>query len=322
VAEETSYVIVAIPSKDDYVWKISSEKIPHLTLLYLDANINDIGRVEGYIQHVIDTTLTKFMLEVEDRGVLGAQSADVVFFDKNYCVKKLSEFRRHLLTNNELFKAYESVEQYPEWVPHLTLGYPETPAKPDTRDYPGVQWVNFDRIALWTGDYEGVEFPLKRRDDLESNMYMTALGEKFFQHYGVKGMKWGVLRDKIQGNAAVKLASSSDDHKQASAVKTKAKLVGVNTLSNKELETLIRRMDLEVKFKDLKTIEHNQSLLGKGKKWAGKVVTDVLVGAAISWLRRPGGFGGKRAPTKADAWVRRQPGGIVEGTATQRSIGK
>lgn len=282
---EKSVVLVAIPAKDDYVWKLSSEKVPHLTLLYLDSHIDNIAHAEEYIQHVVNTTLCKFYLGVKQRGVLGDKSADVLFFD-NYYRKMLTELRTYLLDNNDIRTAYDSVEQYESWTPHLTLGYPETPAKPDTREYPGISSVCFDRLALWTSDYEGTEFPLKT-DEYEEFARMSDIGGAFLEHFGVKGMKWGVIHDKIRGNAAVKYASSSDDHKRAQSVRVKSKLTGVNTLSNKELRDVIHRMDLEVKFKDLKTVQHNQSLLGKGKQWVGRVVTDILVGTAVSWLRRP-----------------------------------
>lgn len=100
------------------------------------------------------------------------------------------------------------------------------------------------------------------------------------EHFGVKGMKWGVKR-------AVKAVAPSDDHVKAAVVRGKAKLVGVHTLTNKDLRTLIQRMDLEVKFKDLKTVQHEQSLLGKGAKWVGRVATDILVNSVSSWFRAP-----------------------------------
>lgn len=285
-----TFVIVAIPAQDDYVWQLSSEKIPHLTLLSMDSNLGDIEHVKEYIQHVADTTLDKFYLSVNRRGVLGADSADVLFFDNgNYTLEMLKELRTYLLDDPNIREAYDSVEQFPSWTPHLTLGYPETPAKPDKRDYP-IGSVCFDRIALWTEDYAGTEFPLETADDAGEAVRMSDAGEAFLEHFGIKGMKWGVLRDKIntiRGNPVVKYASSSDDHKKAERVRVKAKVAGVNTLSNKDLRDIINRMDLEVKFKDLKTVKHNQSVVGRGKQWAGRVVTDILVGAAVSWLRRP-----------------------------------
>lgn len=329
----TSYVVVAIPSQDDYIWNISSEKVPHVTLLYLDSHFEDPNRVLEIIQHVVNTSLYKFYLDVNRRGVLGDQSADVLFLD-GYNLKMLEDFRRYLLTDSDILKAYHSVEQYPEWTPHLTLGYPETPAKPDKRDYPGLHSISFDRIALWTGDYEGVEFPLNRqRDAFEMSM---AKGEEFLEHFGVKGMHWGVRKvQSIRNNSLVKAASASEDHNKAEAIRLKSKVVGVRTLSNKDLQHIIKRMDLEVKFKELKTVKHNQSLLGKGASWAGRVTTNILVGTAISWLKRPslvpkinvdvrphpGRAGYSSFLGRTDAISGRGPVKVIEGSVVQKAIG-
>lgn len=73
-------------------------------------------------------------------------------------------------------------------------------------------------------------------------------------HYGVLGMKWGRRKDK--GNSAVGQSSedhSSDDAKAATAAKTKAQTTGLSSLSNKELQTLNERMNLEANYKRLTT---------------------------------------------------------------------
>lgn len=193
-------VVVALPSKDDYIWKISSEKVPHLTLLFLGENKlgDQTSHVVDYIQHAVSTSLDRFGLSVDHRGELGEDKADVLFFEKAYA-KNLELFRSHLLANRSIAEAYHSTEQFPTWTPHLTLGYPASPAKPDTRDYPGISWVNFDRIALWTSDSDGPTFELTSNDRLEevsmSQVQPNAV-EEFFEHQGVKGMKWGVRKDR------------------------------------------------------------------------------------------------------------------------------
>ncbi len=309
--------IVAIPSPDSYVWNISSEKIPHLTLMFLGDKLENLSRTEEFIAHAVDTSLKKFYLDVDRREILGDKSADVLLFGR-YGIKCLENFRSYLLGDPNIAKAYSSTEQYDSWTPHLTLGYPDSPAKRDSREYPSVNTIMFDRIALWTGDYEGVEFPLKSVDNVLS-MTAEAAGEAFIKHFGVKGMRWGVVRDKIRGNPAVKLASASEDHKKAQAVKTKAKLVGVQTLSNRDLQVVINRMNLEVNYKNLKAVEHDQSLLGKGKRWVADFVTDVAKDAAASWLKRPGSNFSGRTTARGRAWVGRQP--VINGTVVPAAIG-
>jgi 2'-5' RNA ligase len=296
-----SIVVVAIPSRDEQVWRISSEKTPHLTLLYLDDQINVRDRVLEFTEHVVNTTLPKFGMDVDRRGVLGPKEADVLFFGE-YGRQRLLEFRAYLLTNPEICKAYDAAEQFPEWTPHLTLGYPDNPAKEEDQSYPtGMNWVNFDKVAIWTDDSEGVEFPLRN----DNSLTMSEKGPVFLSHYGVKGMRWGVIRDRIQtakNSKAAKYASASADHKRAAKVRTKAKVIGVQSLTNDDLQKVISRMNLELQYKNLKRVEHEQSLLGKGKRWAGKIF-----GAAIRDLLFSSVRPADSTPSRGKAWIGEQP---------------
>lgn len=160
-------VIVAIPKEDDPVWKYSSEKIPHMTLLYLgDDELRDQENTLQYIQHVAKTSLNKFGMSVERRGPLGPNEADVLFFDKGWANNDIVALRSYLLTNESIKIAHDGAEQFEGWVPHLTMGFPETPAKEDDRDYPGFNYIQFDRIAVWFDDYEGPEFLLESNDNM------------------------------------------------------------------------------------------------------------------------------------------------------------
>ncbi len=230
----TSFVVVALPSENDRVTKFSSEKKPHLTLCYLDGGMFDASQLElamGYVQHAA-SELNPFMLHVEERGTLGDKNADVLFFDKNWS-KNIARFRDSLLRNDLMMTAYQSADQFPQWTPHLTMGYPETPAKKMDQEDDGFWYVNFDRIAFWTGDSNGPEFKLKYPDDttelamsqidrgraalgsilshadagfnledvyggfldlLETNL--SDLNDNPVEHSGVKGMKWGIRKDQ------------------------------------------------------------------------------------------------------------------------------
>lgn len=196
-------VVVALPRVDDYVNKISSEPVPHVTLLYLgevDWDDEELRRVSDYIEHAT-SQLFRFGLGVDRRGILGPNKADVLFFDKSWSFKKVERFRNNLLLDRNINDAYMNAPQFPEWTPHLTLGFPETPAKPDERDYP-VGWVEFDRISLWTHDSDGPVYQLKNHDwDGGDVVSMTDIRmgmdfNSFLEHYGVKGMKWGTRKDR------------------------------------------------------------------------------------------------------------------------------
>jgi hypothetical protein len=192
-----SLVIVALPKEDDYVNKISSEKVAHMTLLFLgeDASqVKNLAQIIDFTKHAADTSLTRFSLEVDRREALGPDEADTLIFSKTRWsgFNEINDYRSYLLKDDNIRIAYESATQFPEWVPHITLGYPDTPANPDNRDYPGIRYVEFDKIAVWFADYDGVEFPLKAYDwELDMAMSTSEIVDRVLSHHGVMGMKWG-----------------------------------------------------------------------------------------------------------------------------------
>lgn len=217
-------VIVAIPEEGDAVWKYSSEKVPHLTLLYLgETNPADSLEIAQFTQHVASTMLNRFWLDVDERGVLGDDEADVLFFKDHWDCKEIKRARNALLKNQVINRAYLAAPQFEGWTPHLTMGYPETPAKNDDREHPGFHSVHFDRVAVWLDDSAGPTFKLQDYDyqpvgDLamsgissvedflahvgsakELAHYELCANEScgnHLAHFGVKGMRWGVRKDE------------------------------------------------------------------------------------------------------------------------------
>lgn len=277
----SNLVIVAIPAEDDYVWKISSEKKPHMTLLFLgDIEGKPVLKIQQFLEHAVNILeIGPFWMDVDYRGTLGVDQADVVFFRKDWNYNRIAEFRGQLLKNTAIKTAYDSTEQFPEWSPHLTLGYPKDPAKKDTRDFPGIHSVEFDRIALWYGDFEGPEFRLTHKYNFEEVAMSTQAeaGAAFLAHFGVKGMKWGVRRESTIGTTTqidtgvvrrqTKVTTTGGESQPAhgDAVKAavqqrKFKKSGAAALSNQELRELAQRIQLEEQVKSLTT--------KKGRKFA------------------------------------------------------
>jgi hypothetical protein len=94
-------------------------------------------------------------------------------------------------------------------------------------------------------------------------------------HYGIKGMRWGVRRRHSDSDPGSADAEKAKQH--AATVKTH----GTKALSNKELQELVTRMNLEQQFNTLSTKE-KKATAGKGKEVfkqvfaAGKTVNDVI----------------------------------------------
>ena len=213
----TNLVIVAIPDENDRVWKIASEKVPHLTLLFLgdSEQVSNLDSIMQFVEHAADRSLRRFYLPVDRRGELGADNADVLFFKKGrYDFKAVRDFRSLLLQDSNIKTAYDATSQFetPEnvgapgqaWIPHLTLGYPTSPAKeiPDDQ-LSAIYDVQFNKIAVWAGDYEGPEFLLKDYWDEMDDFPMDApvsVAMSELAHYGKKGMKWGVRNDPKSEN--------------------------------------------------------------------------------------------------------------------------
>lgn len=73
--------------------------------------------------------------------------------------------------------------------------------------------------------------------------------EDFLEHYGVKGMRWGVRRGRNAKEAPSAEAS------RAANIRDRAKRSKPKALSNAELREAIERMNLEQQFKRLSTNE-------------------------------------------------------------------
>ncbi len=124
----------------------------------------------------------------------------------------------------------------------------------------------------------------------------TEVGEEFLEHYGKKGMKWGQRREARKAKAAAATAVKNapkdvtintqlkrnkyktkaeggqkqpvaDDAVKAYTSRQKLKKSGVDSLSNKELQELSTRMNLEVQVNRL-----DKETQSSGKKFVSKLV--------------------------------------------------
>jgi 2'-5' RNA ligase len=163
----TSTVIVALPAADDPISSASSEAAgAHATLLFLGDSANlDEAALNTAVGEFVAKGVTPVTDAVSGSAVLGKDQADVVLLD----AANLKALRDGLLEQDALLQAHASVEQFPTWLPHVTLGYPETPR---LADYAGDA-VTFDRLAVWHGQSR-TEFLLGEPPVSDS---LTAAGE-------------------------------------------------------------------------------------------------------------------------------------------------
>lgn len=266
--------IVAIPAADDDIWQESSEKVPHMTILFLgDAMSNpNVSKIVEYVKKQA-SNLEPFSIIVDHRGTMGPDNADVLYFDDDDedLPWQLVDFRRSLLYDTNIKSAYEALPQFVEWQPHVTLGYPATPAKEYKLDPGETDYITFDRVAVWYGDYEGTEItltanPSPPQSDLAvpDSAWSEPLGN-ILSHHGIKGMRWGVRGGVGTPRAASvtqkgkkKLKGTGGEghpaHKDAVSARTlgqKAKKSGHQSLSNEELQKYATRLNLEQSVKRL-----------------------------------------------------------------------
>lgn len=88
----------------------------------------------------------------------------------------------------------------------------------------------------------------------------------FLQHFGVKGMKWGVRRSKTS-------APAHEDASKAAAVAKQVKQHGTHTVSNAELKALTERLNLEQNYSRL--VAGNSSEVKRGRDFATELLKDV-----------------------------------------------
>lgn len=95
--------------------------------------------------------------------------------------------------------------------------------------------------------------------------------EGVLEHYGKKGMKWGVRKSTHP---------ASEDAAKVHEIKTQAKKQGKHTLTNEQLRTANQRLELESKFKK-GTVRPKPALIKAGET----AVISMLVAGGINQIK-------------------------------------
>ena len=148
--DRTSSLVVFLPASDDPVNEASTEDQAHITTVWFGEADLPWPLINEAVAAAA-AAMKPFTVAVKSRGLLGDKEADVLFLD----IDDLAEQRQALLDVPVIKDGMDSVEQYPQWTPHLTLGYPDGPAT--LAEEPEA--ITIDRLALWVGK-ERTTYPL------------------------------------------------------------------------------------------------------------------------------------------------------------------
>lgn len=136
------------------------------------------------------------------------------------------------------------------------------------------------------GHITGFEFMPKNPELLQSE---EELVDDFLAHFGVKGMRWGVRRaEQMRANSSSDANAAADAHAKAK------KAGGTHALTNKELQDLVTRMNLEKQFNSLKPDSKSKvaakfvadTLAGAGKQQAQKLASELIAKQVASLLKK------------------------------------
>jgi hypothetical protein len=138
-------------------------------------------------------------------------------------------------------------------------------------------------------------------------------GEDFLEHYGIKGMHWGVRRNpgpsgRVEGSdhpsdtAKTRSVHSpggldgdkntSTDHERVTAIIAKAKKQGFSSLSNEEIRMVNKRFEDEKKFRQTT----REAALAR--RSTGRKIVDSLLNAGVEAAQQQAANSGKKIVKK------------------------
>lgn len=154
--EWTSATVMLIPSTGDPIVAASSE-IAHATVAWLgeaeDITPEELDAIREEVSAYTAGLDGPIVAPVTSVGPLGDDGAEVAFLEPT---EPLVAMRDGLLAASPTLSAVMArVEQFPEWTPHVTLSYPDRPAR---AEYSGTE-VSFGGVGLWVRS-DRQDFPM------------------------------------------------------------------------------------------------------------------------------------------------------------------
>lgn len=90
-------------------------------------------------------------------------------------------------------------------------------------------------------------------------------------HYGIRGMRWGIRRSRQE----IDTSPDAPEHTRARTLQTVAQKSGTRKLTNKDLEDLNKRLNLEKNYKQLVSNEKDKASINKAAGWFGSKILKV-----------------------------------------------
>ncbi|WP_299957479.1 2'-5' RNA ligase family protein [uncultured Modestobacter sp.] len=138
----TSAVIVALPADDDPVHQLADDA--HVTLLFLGEATNltpdEVADVDGLLKLTAEN-LASFDVGVSGSGVLGEDQQPVLLVQS----EALTYLRDLLAAEPAVTPVTDRVEQFPSWVPHLSVRDQQRAASVD------LDGFTVGALGLWLG---------------------------------------------------------------------------------------------------------------------------------------------------------------------------
>lgn len=216
----TTAIIAAVPTQDDPVHQVVAEDA-HVTLQFLgeaadltDEQITEIKQTLAMLASVV----YPFDADISGTAELGPDKAQVLIVQSAL----LTKIREMLGMTDAVSTAVAASEQFPNWIPHLTLAY-----EGEMPDVDGFSSVQIGSVELWLGSEAKHVYELSQPKPLaaagvhefEEGLHPRGADGRFIEKFGIikflTGHGWqygkveGIYHDKASG--AVKLTVTPSD---------------------------------------------------------------------------------------------------------------